>query len=77
MVLFLLVLADACVPVLAEALPEALLKKLQPGKISGFLCLGNVDDSVVISLRRISTEIRRVAGDSANETGMPSTMVWS
>jgi hypothetical protein len=77
MVLFLLAVADACVPVLAESLPEALLKKLQPGKITGFLCLGNIDDSVVISLRRISTEIRRVAGDTANEAGLPGVLVCS
>jgi hypothetical protein len=75
MVAFLVALADANVPVQADGIPEALLKKLQPGKISGFLCLGNVGPCVVRDLKRVATDMRFVAGDNENDAHLPSTQV--
>lgn len=75
MVAFLVALADANVPVQADGVPPALLKKLQPGKISGFLCLGNVGPCVAKVLKRIQAEMRLVGGDSEDEAHLPATQV--
>lgn len=75
MVAFLVALADANVPVQADGIPEALLKKLQPGKISGFLCLGNVGPCVIRELKRVATDMRFVAGDNEEDAQLPSTQV--
>lgn len=75
MVALLLALADSGIPVQTDVVPEPLLKKLQPGKISGFLCLGNVGSSVVRSLKRIATDMRFVAGDAEEEAHLPLAQV--
>lgn len=75
MVALLLALADSGIPVQTDAVPEPLLKKLQPGKISGFLCLGNVGSAVVRSLKRIATDMRFVAGDTEEESHLPLAQV--
>jgi hypothetical protein len=75
MVAFLVALADANVPVQADGVPAGLLKKLQPGKISGFLCIGNVGACVVKALKRIQAEMRLVAGDNEDEAHLPATQV--
>lgn len=77
MVALLLALADAGIPVQTDAVPEPLLRKLQPGKISGFLCLGNVGSAVVRTLKRIATDMRFVAGDSEEESHLPLAQACS
>lgn len=77
MVAFLVALGDANVPVQADGVPPALLKKLQPGKISGFLGLGNVGPCVVKVLKRIQAEMRLVRGNSEDEAHLPATQVCS
>lgn len=77
MVAFLVALADANVPVQADGVPPDLLKKLQPGKISGFLGLGNVGPCVIKVLKRVQAEMRLVAGDSEEEAHLPATQVCS
>lgn len=75
MVAFLVALADANVPVQTDGMPASLLKKLQPGKISGFLGLGNVGPCVIKVLKRIQAEMRLVAGDTEDEAHLPATQV--
>jgi hypothetical protein len=75
MVALLLAIADAACPVEKDCIPNELLKKLQPGKITGFLCLGDVGSPVLHALRRICTDIKQVAGPSGEETNLPEDMV--
>jgi hypothetical protein len=75
MVALLLVMADAAVPVQKDCIPADLMRKLQPGKITGFLCLGDVGSAVIHGLRRICTDIKRVAGPAEDEEGLPQSIV--
>lgn len=75
MVALLLAVADAACPVEKDVIPPNLLKKLQPGKITGFLCLGNIGSLIVHSLRRICTDLKRVAGPCEDEASLPETLV--
>lgn len=75
MVALLLALADAACPAQKEGIPEALLKKLQPGKINGFLCLGDIGAPILSTLQRVSTDIKRVAGPAEDEHHLPETLV--
>lgn len=72
---FLLAVADAACPQRTAGVPEGLLKKLQPGKITGFLCLGDVAPSIVYALKRIATDFKRVAGNLDEERHLPQSMV--
>ena len=75
MVALLLAMADASVPVLKDDIPPELFKKLQPGKITGFLCLGDVGLFLVFKLKRICTDIRRVWGPDDTEQDLPNQLV--
>ena len=68
-------LADAACPSQEDGIPESLLKKLQPGKINGFLCLGDIGAPILSTLRRVSTDIKRVAGPAEDEQQLPETLV--
>jgi hypothetical protein len=75
MVQMLLAMADAACPVQKDGIPADLYKKLQPGKITGFLCLGDIGSTITHVLRRVCTDIRRVAGPAEDELLLPEQMV--
>jgi hypothetical protein len=72
---FLLVAADAACPRMRDNVPECLFKKLQPGKITGFLCLGDIGRPIMHAFRRIATDFKRVAGYTEEEAHLPESLV--
>jgi hypothetical protein len=77
---FLLAAADAACPRMKDCVPESLLKKLQPGKLTGFLCLGDIGRPIMHAFKRIATDFKRVSGYKEDEAHLPESLVcldWS
>lgn len=71
---FMLALADACIPAAAIDIPGKLKDLLKPDKLSQVLCAGNCNRSTIEYLNRISSDIAQVRGDS-DDYSLPESKV--